>query len=37
MWMVGYNHLKELSSKVFFIKRVVSLVFYKFDFGVLKF
>jgi hypothetical protein len=37
MWMAGYHHLKNNSHQNFFIKKVLSLMFYKIDFGVLKF
>jgi hypothetical protein len=37
MWMVGYNHFKKLPIKKIYIQRIFSLVFYKTDFGVLKF
>jgi hypothetical protein len=36
MWMIGYHNFNFFPIKVY-IKRVFSLVFYKINFGVLKF
>jgi hypothetical protein len=35
--MVGYHHFKKLPIKMFLFKEFYSPMFYKFDFGVLKF
>jgi hypothetical protein len=37
MWMVGYHHFNFFPIKFFYIKIVISLLLYKFDFLVLKF
>jgi hypothetical protein len=37
MWMVGYHHFKNIPIKISWLKKIFSLMFYKMDFGVLKF
>jgi len=37
MWMVGYHHFKFFSHQNFVIKKILSFMFYKTNFGVLKF
>jgi hypothetical protein len=36
MWILGYYHLRKFPIK-FFIKTILNLVFYKTNFGLLKF
>jgi hypothetical protein len=37
MWVICYHHFKKNPIKILFIKKVLNLMFYKTDFGVLKF
>jgi hypothetical protein len=37
MWVVGYHHFIFFPINFLIIKRALSLMFYKIDFGVLKF